>query len=308
MKGFTGMLGLLSLVLLGPPAWSYSYQEVPVTDGGTITGQVLLKGKKPPAKAYNLVLFPEPAYCGRISTGTGWRLLDEFQVSKDGGLQNAVVMLEGVEKGKSFTYRPPKIQAQDCIFSPAVMAVRDRDDIAVVNMDPVVHDVQVYEVSPSGSDVIFHRPLRLNPYHPKVGPQTHEHLPGEPLVDTIRLSKNRRIFLIECGFHAYMQSWGVAVENPYYAITDEEGTFTLPDVPPGVYTLVAWHPGMGGILATEVAILSKETVKARFEFQAPPADRSAHTTMVENPHYGVDILGIFGDSVEILPTHELQKP
>ena len=43
-----------------------------------------------------------------------------------------------------------------------------------------------------------------------------------------------------------MQSWGLAVTNPYYAITDEFGNFSLSDVPKGIYTLIAWHPGMAG--------------------------------------------------------------
>ena len=108
MKNFLLVFTVLnSLLLIFSPAWSY--EEITVTNGGTITGKVLLKGQKPDPKAYNLVLFPEPAYCGRISTGTGWRLLDQFQVGPDGGLQNAVVMLEGVEKGKPFTAASPQI-------------------------------------------------------------------------------------------------------------------------------------------------------------------------------------------------------
>ena len=44
---------------------------------------------------------------------------------------------------------------------------------------------------------------------------------------------------------AYMESWGLAVDNPLFAITQADGTFSLRDVPPGDYTLVAWHPGVG---------------------------------------------------------------
>ena len=307
MKNFLLVFTVLnSLLLIFSPAWSY--EEITVTNGGTITGKVLLKGQKPDPKAYNLVLFPEPAYCGRISTGTGWRLLDQFQVGPDGGLQNAVVMLEGVEKGKPFTAASPQIEARDCIFSPSVMVVRHGDEIEVVNMDPILHDVQAYEISPSGSRVLLHRPLRLNPYHPRDGAEAHEHLPGERLIDSLQFSKGRRIFVVECGFHEYMQTWGIRVDNPYFAITNEQGNFSLTDVPAGVYNLVAWHAGMGGILQTEVAILNGERVKTRFEFDAPPPRDSAHTKMVENPHYDVEVLGILGDSVEIEPTHEVQTP
>ena len=276
---------------------------------GRFHGKVSLKGKKPEAKAYNLVLFPEAAFCGRISTGTGWRLLDNFLVAPDGGLKNAVVMLEGVEKGKPFKKDMSyEIRAQDCVFDPNLIVVRNHQEVSFVNMDPILHDVQVYETSPSGQSVLVHRPMRLNPYHPKEGVDTHEHLPGERLVDKLDFSKGRRTFLIECGWHGFMQTWGVMVENPYFAVTDEGGNFTLKDVPEGVYKLVAWHPGMGGVLFSEVAILGGEIVKTQFEFDAPLENRSAHTTMVENPHYDEKVFERFGQSLEIIPTHEVQKP
>lgn len=70
MRSGLRLIGCLGTwLLVAPPAWPY--EAVSVTDGGTITGKVLLKGEKPSPKAYNLVLHPEPAFCGRISTGTG---------------------------------------------------------------------------------------------------------------------------------------------------------------------------------------------------------------------------------------------
>ncbi len=307
MKRIIPILALVTGLLAAlPSAWSY--EEIVVSNGGTVTGQVFLKGTKPDPKAYNLALYPEPAFCGRISTGTGWRLLDQFPLAPDGGLQNAVVMLEGVEKGKSFEADPPQIEARDCTFAPSVVTVRDGDQVGLVNMDPIIHDVQVYEMSPSGSRVLFHRPLRLNPYHAGDDPENHAHPPGERLIDTVEFSKGRRIFLIECGFHEYMQTWGVRVDNPYYAITDATGSFTLTDVPSGVYKLVAWHPGMGGILWKEITILEGEIVHARFEFDPPRERRSANTTMVDNPHYDLQVLGLLRESVEIQPTHEVQQP
>ena len=53
---------------------SFSYQEAPVTNGGSIRGQVTIIGDKPRPMAFNLVTIPDAVYCGRISTGTGWRI------------------------------------------------------------------------------------------------------------------------------------------------------------------------------------------------------------------------------------------
>ena len=101
---------------------------------------------------------------------------------------------------------------------------------------------------------------------------------------------------------------GVAVTNPYHAMTDAQGHFTIPDVPEGVYTLIAWHPGMGGILDMKVVVLSNETLQVRFEFENAPDRRMAHTKMVERPHFGIGTLDTFGERIDIQPTHQIQSP
>ncbi len=299
-------LSVLIVLLLSSPCWAYTEQTV--VDGGHVSGKITLKGPPPPPKAFNLITYPEPIFCGRISTGTAWRLLDQFHVAPDGGLQHAVVMLEGVHQGKPFPASSPTLEARDCTFTLPVMVVRNHQTVRIVNLDPIIHDIQVYEVAPFQSEVMFHRPLRMNPYHPKTATGAHDHRPGTPLVATIAFTKGRRVFYLECGFHEFMQTWGVAVTNPYYAVTDAQGHFTIPDIPEGVYTLIAWHPGMGGILDMKVVVLSNETLQVRFEFENAMDRRMAHTTMVENPHFGIGTLDTFGERITIQPTHEIQAP
>ncbi len=293
----------MAVMALASPAWSY--EEVQVTNGGTITGKVTLTGGKPTPKAFNLVTFPDPVYCGRISTGTGWRLLKEFDIGPDGGLKDVVVLLANVPKGKPFVFTPPTIEARDCRFLPFVATVRDKHDVIVINMDPVMHDIQAYETSNLGPRVLFNTPLPMNPHHRRdVGANSHEHLAGTPMKENITLTKNRRIFVMQCGFHAYMEAWGLAVDNPYYALTRQDGTFEITDVPAGDYTLVAWHPQAGPMMERQVTVTPSGTVTAAFQFQAPTGRRSAHE-MVENPHFGLEALG---KPLEIKPTLEHQVP
>ncbi|MGE5712078.1 MAG: carboxypeptidase-like regulatory domain-containing protein [Nitrospira sp.] len=302
MSGFLYLL-LGWLVLAGATAWGY--EEIQVTDGGTITGKAAITAGKPIPKGFNLITFPDPVYCGRISTGTGWRILKEFEVAGDGGLKDVVVWLSDATKGKPFKFEPQTIEARDCRFLPFVTVVRDRDEVVIMNMDPVMHDIQAYETSHLGPRVLFNTPLPMNPHHKRsVSAESHEHLAGQPVKETIHMTKGRKFFIMQCGFHAYMESWGLAVDNPYYQVTGPGGSFSLIDVPAGDYVLIAWHPGVGTMLEKKISVPSKGSVQADFLFESPKGRRSAHE-IEENPHFGLQALG---KSVDIRPTLELQVP
>ncbi len=296
---------VLFLSLLSGAAAAWAYDEIQVTDGGTVSGKVTIMGGKPVPKGFNLITFPDPVYCGRISTGTGWRILKEFEVAVGGGLKDVVVWLTDVEAGMPFKFEPPTIEARDCRFLPFVTVVKDRADVTIMNMDPVMHDIQAYETSHLGPRILFNRPLPMNPHHKrKVGADSHEHLAGQPITETIHMTKGRKFFVMQCGFHAYMESWGVAVENPYYQVTGRDGSFSLTDVPPGDYTLVAWHPGVGITIEKTVTVSAKQSTAVDFAFEVPKGRRSAHE-IAENPRFGLEALG---KSVDIKPTLELQIP
>ena len=151
-------IGLMTVVLWTSSAWSY--QEVTVADGGTIRGKVTLAGEKPRPMAFNLVTIPDAVYCGRISTGTGWRIVEDFIIAPDGSLKDAVVMLKNVKKGKPFNLKKVRVDAIDCDFLPFINILRDQDEITVINMDPVEHDIQGYETARvRGARILFNRPL-----------------------------------------------------------------------------------------------------------------------------------------------------
>jgi plastocyanin len=53
-----------------------------------------------------------------------------------------------------------------------------------------------------------------------------------------------------CNIHPNMAAYVVAVDSPYFAVTDNDGAFTIPGVPPGTYTTAAWRPGAGTLHGT----------------------------------------------------------
>lgn len=214
-------------VWLGLTSTGWAYEERPVTNGATISGMVIFKGSVPPPRPFGLIVYPDIELCERISDGNGHRLVREFSVSKDGGFQDVVVAVEGVKQGKPFLLTGPMISIKDCKFSPFMSVIRDRQNITFQNHDSVIHDIQTYAIEDNKrGERIFDRAA----------------LPNLTLTQEIKLPKGQKIVWTQCGKHSFMQTWTYAVDNPYYAITGQDGRFTLKDLPPGRYRVTAWHP------------------------------------------------------------------
>ena len=266
---------IAALAGAGEAAWAY--EETIVSEGGALVGAVTLDGKVPRPKGYNLITLPDQVYCGRISDGHGWRLLQPFNVGQAGEFRDVVVYLENVEKGKAFPHDDTtRIEARDCRFVPFTTVMREKRDVVVVNMDPVMHDIQAYETSQLGPRMLFNVPLPINPHHPRDlkdrgddAAMYHKHQAGEPMKQFVHLTKGRKVFVMQCGFHAYMESWGLAMENPYYAMTDQDGRFEIGDIPPGTYKMLIWHPYLSGTKEQTVTIQAKSQVKVDIRIPTP---------------------------------------
>lgn len=245
-----GALTLCAAVLLGTGTVS-AYEEITVIDGGSVTGSVKFSGMLPPAKQFALWRSPDRMYCGALSDGSGYRLLREVVVSPEGGLKDVVVTIEGIEKGKPFDLKETKLEANVCQFVPFVSVMRDRHQLTVTNVDPVAHDLQIYERDHEHVFIMFHRPA-LN----RTG-----------TAGVIKFTGPRREVTMQCGMHPFMQGHGLAVENPYYAITGADGSFSIADLPAGTYRVRAWHPSLG-VKEQQITIVSKGAAVLPFAFDA----------------------------------------
>jgi hypothetical protein len=247
-KGSALAVGLLATLFAVSVSWAY--EEAAVTNGGTLTGRVALNGAAPPARIYHMVFSPNINFCAKISDGKGNRLLREFQVADDGGFAGVVVAVVGVEKGKPFDYTP-EIRLENCRISPFVTPIRNRHPLSIVNKDSVVHDIQGYTIEDPYTFAMFNKPM----------------LPKSTEGKEIRLRKGHYIFRTQCGVHDFMQSWGMAVGNPYFAVTGPDGRYTIPDLLPGTYDVIAWHPHMK-IQATRVTVAADGKIDLNFDFDS----------------------------------------
>ena len=243
-------LALGGALSVGATGLAEAYESVPVTDGGTLQGKVLFKGTPPPPKVFELWRFPDKSFCGGISNEKGLRLLHEVIAGRDGGLKDVVVVIEGVSKGKPFTFESAQMEANICQFLPFVSVVSDKRQITVANRDPVSHDIQGYAYDLSGVEIVLHRAA----------------LDKRGTTDVVNLTKGRKVFTMQCGRHPYMQSWGYAIDNPYHAVTNLDGAFTIGDLPAGTYKVKAWHPILGS-QERNIAVTASGTVSLEFAFE-----------------------------------------
>ncbi len=238
-------------LLLLDSGYGWTYESRTVTDGAVVRGVVMFRGTVPPPKEFELRRYPDQVFCGALSDGNGRRFLREVTVGQGGGLKDVVVVIEGVQSGKPFTFTDAKVEAVICQFLPFVTVVSDKRQLTVMNRDPVSHDIQGYAYDHSGVDIVLHRPS----------------LTATGTTDVVNLVKGRKIFTMQCGMHPYMQNWGYAIDNPYYAVTGENGTFVIDDLPAGTYRVKAWHPVLG-TREQDVIVEPKGTATIDFVFEA----------------------------------------
>lgn len=240
-----------AMMSLGQCENTWAYESGTVTDGAIVHGKITFKGTVPEPKEFKLHRYPDRAFCGELSDGNGHRLLREVNVGPEGGLKDVVIVVEDIQKGKPFTFTDAEVEATMCQFLPFVTVVSDKRRVTVVNRDPVAHDIQGYAYDLAGVDIVLHRPA----------------LNSSGTTDIVQLVKGRKVFTMQCGMHPYMQNWGYAIDNPYYAVTDGSGSFTLADLPAGTYQIKAWHP-IVGTQARTITVKPNETVSFDLSFEA----------------------------------------
>jgi len=203
------------------------YKVAEVNNGGTLSGRVTLTGPVPRARSFHLIHAPNIQFCARISDGKGHRILKDFTVSENSGLKDTVISLQGVKKGKPFPTKMQVFNIDRCHSDQYVIGIRNGENILLENKDPIRHEIATYEINSSN-----YVDQRSNKAIIKRSSQ----------VRSAFVSRDTDEFLIKCNLHPFLQTRGVMVENPYYAISDHEGNFSLADVPPGTYEVLAWHP------------------------------------------------------------------
>ena len=211
-----GLLSFAGLLVIASAAWGY--EEVNVSNGGTISGVIRLRGEVPAPKTIEITKDKEVC-------GTHERISEALLVSPDKGIRYAVVSLTNVKKGKKAEKAAVELDQRGCSFNPHVVVIPAGGTLDILNNDGILHNIHTHStVNPS-----------INKAQPKFKKKLSEKF------------EKPEIIKLACDAHAWMNGWIVVAAHPYYTVTDQNGGFKLENVPPGTYTLEVWHESLGKV-------------------------------------------------------------
>jgi hypothetical protein len=224
-----------------------AYEGGPVADGGRIEGSVRVIGDATP-------LPPQPVYkhleeCGKTVPD------ERLVLGKGGALQNVVVAIDGITRGKPLPTAPVELGNRKCAFVPHVLTACVGQPLDIVNQDPFLHDAHAW----LGDRTLFNLAL------PR-GRTVHTRLRDAGL---IHVNCNVR--------HTWMHAYLFVAEHPYHTVTDAGGRFAIADVPPGTHHLRVWHELLGSA-ERDVVVRAGETADVEIGLatvapeQGPPTD------------------------------------
>jgi uncharacterized protein (DUF2141 family) len=213
-----------------------------------IVGKVTLKGTPPPEKP--LPISKSDPTCGKVARPDASTRF--YVVGKDGALADVVVYIsKGLPPGKTYPVpdTPVVIDQKGCEFVPYIAAAMAKQKVHIKNSDPFLHNVN-------------HAPT------PDVQkrPQNVAQLANGPIIERAFEKTDELLVRFKCDVHPWMFAYVAIFDHPFFAVTGEDGTFKISNVPPGSYTVEVYHR-KAGKLAKEVTVTDQNQT-VNFELTA----------------------------------------
>jgi hypothetical protein len=220
-------------------------QRVDTSTAGDVKGIVSVEGTVPKNEPIKMNADP---ICVKANKDPQFQ---ETYVVNDGKLGNVFVYLK--DGLGNYVFDAPtetaKIDQQNCRYHPHVFGMRVNQALEIVNSDPTLHNIHAL---PKGNS-------EFNTGQPIQGMKTKH-----------TFDKKEVMVPFKCDVHGWMNAYVGVLDHPYYAVTGTDGTFQLKSLPPGTYTIEAWHEKLG-TQEQKVTLGEKETKDVNFTFKAAGA-------------------------------------
>ena len=147
-------------------------------------------------------------------------------MSSKGGLANAFVYVKSGLDRKTFATpsTPVAIDQSGCWFRPRVLGIQTNQALQITNSDPVTHSI--------------HPMAQIN------REWNHSQAAGEPPLAR-KFARPEVMIHVKCNIHSWMQAYIGVVDNPYFAVSGEDGSYRIGNLPPGTYTVAIWQEKLG---------------------------------------------------------------
>ncbi|HEY2900719.1 MAG TPA: carboxypeptidase regulatory-like domain-containing protein [Polyangia bacterium] len=222
----------------GAPATS-APAAAPAVGSAVIKGLVTLKGPPPEVKMIKRDTDP---YCAQKQMKE-----EDVIVGAGGALKNVIVR---ISKGVTGHYDPPVQDAAldqlDCMYRPRVQAIMTGQSLVIKNGDQTLHNVHSYK----GPSTLFNQ----------------AQIPGLAPMGK-KFNESGDIIKFKCDVHPWMTGYVSVTNHPFFAVTGDDGTFSIAKVPAGTYTLEAWHERYGSKTA-DITVAADKPTEINFSFDA----------------------------------------
>lgn len=215
---------------------------------GILVGRILFDGAKPSLapKVVQGTAKADPTICAKDGNIPDQSLV----VGDNGGVANVFVYLSKAPKGVEFE-KPetqPFLDQKACVFGPHALLLWSGLDFELKNSDKVPHNVQTFPARNSG--------------------ENNNLSPGASMVTSFRNAEPQP-FPSKCAIHPWMEYWTLVVDHPFAAVTDADGKFKIPDLPPGKYKFRVFHE-RGALLERGIEVVVQPETETTVEWKYGP--------------------------------------
>ena len=215
-----------------------------ISSAAEITGKVKLKGDPKPEIPIDL-----GPICGPLHEGAPAKTR-HYVVGADHGLANVFVYIKEGAKATPGKGEAGVLDQKGCMYEPYVMGVVTGQKFKIRNSDPTLHNV--HATPKINTEFNFAQPIK--------GQETEK-----------SFDKPEVLVRMMCNVHAWMFAYIGVVDHPYFAVTDKDGSFKIPDLPAGTYTVEAFHQKIGakGAKTQQITVGASDKKTVDFELEVP---------------------------------------